>query len=37
MPRSATVIAGTHAELAPVDLDKFLQLVVERAGDSRSR
>jgi CRP-like cAMP-binding protein len=27
MPRSATVIAGTHAELAPVDLDKFLQLV----------
>jgi CRP/FNR family cyclic AMP-dependent transcriptional regulator len=27
MPRSATVIAGTHAELAAIDLDKFLELV----------
>jgi CRP/FNR family transcriptional regulator, cyclic AMP receptor protein len=27
MPRSANVIAGTHAELAAIDLDKFLELV----------
>jgi len=27
MPRSANVIAGTYAELAAIDLDKFLALV----------
>lgn len=27
MPRSATVIAGTHAELAAIDIQKFLALV----------
>src|SRR5437763_1966696 len=27
MSRSANVIAGTHAELAAIDLDKFLELV----------
>jgi CRP-like cAMP-binding protein len=27
MPRSATVIAGTHAELVAVDLGKFLSLI----------
>lgn len=27
MARSATVIAGTHAELAAIDLDKFLSLL----------
>ena len=30
MPRSANVIAGTHAELAALDLDKFLSLVANR-------
>ena len=27
MPRSATVIAGTHAELAAIDVHKFLALI----------
>jgi len=27
MPRSATVIAGTHCELAEIDVPKFLSLV----------
>ena len=27
LPRSATVIAGTHAELLEIDMEKFLRLV----------
>lgn len=32
MPRSANVIAGTHAELAAIDLAKFLDLVSSTPG-----